>query len=255
MLSAHMSGTVDGPPTTILVLRAGDAVPEVAARHGEFSAWIRRALGRVWPGDWLEHDLRSPVPLPDPGGFAAIVITGSAASVTERAGWMLRAEEYVRAVARVGTPLFGICFGHQLTAQALGGDVRPNPRGREIGTVELQALADDPLFDGRPPAFHVNASHVDTAAVLPEGARVLAATALEPHAVVAFTERVRGVQFHPEIDGPVMRGYVEARRVRLVEEGIDPEPLVAGAGDTPHGEELLRNFVRHFVLSTLRRAA
>jgi GMP synthase (glutamine-hydrolysing) len=61
----------------------------------------------------------------------------------------------------------------------------------------------------------VNTTHVDTVAVLPDGAKCLARTELESHAVIAFGSRVRGVQFHPEIDGAVMRGYVELRRERL----------------------------------------
>src|SRR3954454_21391655 len=134
MASLTASDTSSGPET-ILVLRAGDAVPEVAREHGEFLAWIERAASPAWPGTFCEHDLRAGEPLPDPGAYAGIVITGSVSSVTERAPWMLRAEQYIRTLVEVGTPLFGICFGHQLTAQALGGDVQKNPRGREMGTV------------------------------------------------------------------------------------------------------------------------
>jgi GMP synthase (glutamine-hydrolysing) len=248
------SEPIEGPPH-ILILRAGDAVPEVAALHGEYSAWIERAVATAWPFAWLEHDLRWPEPLPDPSLYAAVVITGSPSSVTEDAPWMRRAQEYIRVLVAAQMPVLGICFGHQLVAQALGGDVRPNPRGREMGTVELSVFEDDPLFHGLPSKVDVNATHVDSVALLPPGARVLASTALEPHAVIAFAENVRGVQFHPEIAGEVMRGYVEARRDRLVEESVDPEPILRGATDTPFGEELLRNFVRHFVLGAGSRAA
>ena len=114
------------PPTgededIILVLRAGDAVPQVAAVHGEFFAWITRAAGDSWPGKWVEHDLRSTESIPDCESVSAIIITGSICSVTERAPWMLRAEAYIRDVLRAEIPLLGICFGHQLMAQALGG--------------------------------------------------------------------------------------------------------------------------------------
>jgi GMP synthase (glutamine-hydrolysing) len=152
-------------------------------------------------------------------------------------------------------PLLGICFGHQLIAQALGGNVRKNPRGREIGTVEVTTLAPDPLFEGLPDRFLANATHVDTVADLPPGATVVASTALEPHAALAFGALVRGVQFHPEIDEGVMRGYVEVRRQRLREEGLDAEAILAQAADTPLGRELLRNFIRRFVVPPARRAA
>ena len=240
---------------SILVLRSGDAVPEVAAVHGEFAAWIERAAGDVWPGRWLEHDLRSTDPIPDASLYAAVIITGSIASVTERAPWMLRAEEYIRTVVHRETPLLGICFGHQLMAQALGGFVQRNPRGREMGTVDVTLVDDDPLFAGLPRQLKVNATHVDSAVTLPPDARVLGHTTLEAHAVLAFGPSARGVQFHPEICGGVMRGYVEVRRPCLLQEGLDADAILADSSDTPHGREVLRNFIRFFALAHARRAA
>jgi GMP synthase (glutamine-hydrolysing) len=244
-----------GGSDCLLVLRAGDALPEVAATHGEFAAWIERAAGTAWSGRWTLHDLRSSDPLPDCRSVAGIIITGSVSSVTERAPWMLRAESYVREIVSAETPVLGICFGHQLLAQALGGEVRKNPRGREIGTVEVTRSGDDPLFEGLPDTLIANATHVDSAVLLPPNARVIATTALEDHAAVAFGPAARGVQFHPEIDCSVMRGYVDMRRPLLVEEGLDAEAIHAGVSETPDAVELLRNFIRAFVLSDARRAA
>jgi GMP synthase (glutamine-hydrolysing) len=243
------------PRDSLLVLVAGDALPEVAAVHGEFAQWIERAASAVWSGGWTRHDLRSEETLPDCRSVAGVVITGSAASVTERAPWMLRAEAYIRDVVAAEVPLFGICFGHQLMAQALGGEVRKNPRGREIGTVKLDCFDDDPLFGDLAASLTVNATHVDTVAVLPPRSRVVARTALEENAVIDFGPAARGVQFHPEIDGAVMRGYIEVRRPLIVAEGLDADALHAGAVDTPDGRALLENFIRSFVRSPARRAA
>jgi len=243
------------PQSVILVLRAGDALSEVARAHGEYSAWIERAVGDSWAGTWLEHDLRSAAELPEAAQFAAVVITGSPASVTEQAPWMMRAAGYLRRVVQAQIPVLGICFGHQLMAQALGGSVKTNPRGREIGTVEVQRLAPDPILDGLPDRFFANATHVDTVVELPPGATVIASTVLESHAAVAFGELARGVQFHPEIDQQVMRGYVEVRRPLLTGEGLDADGILARAADTPFARQLLRNFVERFVLSPARRAA
>jgi GMP synthase (glutamine-hydrolysing) len=63
------------------------------------------------------------------------------------------------------------------------------------------------------------------------------------------------VQFHPEIDGAVMRGYIEVRRPLMVAEGLDADALHAAATDTPDGRALLENFIRTFVRSPARRAA
>jgi GMP synthase (glutamine-hydrolysing) len=249
------SNSASGTGETLLVLRAGDALPEVAASHGEFARWIERAAGPAWEGAWAVHDLRSEAPLPDVRSVAGIIVTGSISSVTERADWMLRAEAYIREVVEAETPILGICFGHQLMAQALGGSVEKNPRGREIGTVTVECIASDPLFDGLPATIVANATHVDSAVVLPGSAKVIARTALEKHAVVAFGPNARGIQFHPEIDGAVMRGYIEIRWPILVEEGLDAESLHRAAVDTPESCEMLRNFIRSFVLSPARRAA
>jgi GMP synthase (glutamine-hydrolysing) len=236
----------------LIILRAGDAAPPVAARRGQFGSWIQREIGEVWPGLFLEHDVRTEAPLPGPRDAAGFVITGSSSNVTEGAPWMKRTEQLIRDIASAGTPLFGICFGHQIVAEALGGRVGKNPRGREIGTVEARSFEgaeDEPILRGVPRRFLVNTTHVETVLSLPKGARVLAETDLEPHAVFAIGARVKCVQFHPEIDGDAMRGYVEARAHLIEAEGRSAAPLAASAADTPHAADTLRNFVRHVVLA------
>ncbi len=231
----------------VVILRAGDAVAQVAARRGEFAAWIVRAVRGEWPGPWVVHDVRTDAPLPDPASAAGFVMTGSSSSVTERAPWMLRAEAHLRAVAEAGTPFFGICFGHQLAAQAFGGEVTKNPRGREIGTVRVRRLGEDALFEGTPAELDVNATHVDSVARLPPGARVLAASELDPVQAFAIGESVRCVQFHPEMDGDAMRGYVGARAHLIEAEGGDAKGIEARVKDAPDAEALLRTFMRRFV--------
>ena len=236
----------------LLVLRTGDAVPEISARRGEFFRWIKDGVGDAWDGAWEEHDARTETTPPPFDERLGILITGSSASVTERAPWMLRSESYLRDAVAKGIPIFGICFGHQLLAQALGGNVAKNPRGREIGTVELEthhAAKGDPLFEGLPPRFHVNATHVDTVERLPEGAAVLSKTALEPHAAFRVG-RAWGVQFHPEIDGDVMRGYIHARRAILESEKLDWARMHGDATDAPYAVALMKNFVSRVVRST-----
>ncbi|HVU02596.1 MAG TPA: glutamine amidotransferase [Polyangiaceae bacterium] len=227
----------------LLLLVAGDPVPAVQARRGGFSTLIREAAGDLWPAAWSEVDLRTDAPLPDPADVSAVVVTGSASSVTERAPWILRGEEYLRSLVRAEVPTFGICFGHQMLGQALGGSVSRNPRGREIGTVPFEIVGDDPLLEGLPDPLRANATHVDTVSVLPEGARILARTALEPHAAVRFGRAAWGVQFHPEMDADVVRGYVEARRDVLSGEGLDVDALVASADDALAGQLTLRRFL------------
>jgi GMP synthase (glutamine-hydrolysing) len=228
----------------MMILAAGSTVPAIAARRGDFDRWIRERTGDAWAGTWTVHDVRTAAPLPGPRDADAFIITGSSSSVTERAPWMLRAEELVRGIERAGAPLLGICFGHQMIAQALGGEVKKNPRGREIGTVRLQRIGDDPLFAGLPRAFDVNATHVDSVARLPPHAEVLATTALDSVSAFRVGPRVRAVQFHPEIDADVMRAYVKARAPWIESEGGDPQALLAAVHEGTPGREMLRAFAR-----------
>ncbi len=231
----------------LIVLRAGDAIPSVALRRGEFFRWIKEAIGEAWKGQWTEVDLRDPgVALPDPGAAAGYIVTGSSASVTEQAAWMLRAQGWLREATALDKPILGICFGHQLLAEALGGRVVKNPRGREIGTVKVtldDGAERDAIFSELPRAFHANATHVDTVAELPKHAERLATTALDQNAAFRV-RRAYGVQFHPEIDGDLMRGYLHARRDAIVEEGLPHADMVSSAIDAPHAITLMQTFAK-----------
>ena len=228
------------PPLVVLV--AGDPIDSVRKERGDYAALIRETVGSAWQGPWSDVDLRHGATLPDPGDIAGVIITGSSSSVTERAPWMLRAEEYLRVLEERRVPTFGICFGHQLLGQALGGEVAKNPRGREIGTVDLELVAEDELLENASPPCRANATHVDTVARLPPGARVLGHTKLEPNAVVRFSETVWGVQFHPEMDGAVVRQYLTVRRQILEGEGIDAEALLARSDEARGGASTLPKF-------------
>jgi len=225
-----------------IVLVAGQTVAAVAERRGDFPVWIRDRTGDAWRGEWAAHDLRTDAPLPRPCDADAFIITGSSSSVTERTPWMHRAEGLVREIAVAGTPLLGLCFGHQLIAHALGGEVGKNPRGREIGTVRLRRVANDPLFGRLPRTFDVHASHVDSVTRLPRGATVLATTELEPVAAFRIASSIWAVQFHPEFDADVMRGYLHARADLVIAEGGDPEALLARVHDRTRAHEVLRSF-------------
>jgi GMP synthase (glutamine-hydrolysing) len=206
---------------------------------------IREAVGDAWQGSWCEVEAHGD--LPDFDRFAGLIISGSSANVPSREPWILALETYLARAVAADLPVFGICFGHQLLGQALGGLVMKNPRGREIGTVPLDLLAHDPLLGGLSPASLVNMTHVDSVVRLPPGARVLARTALDDHAAVYFGQRAWGVQFHPEMDAEIIKHYLAARREAMHSEGLDALAAERSAQDTPASQAILRAFVASVV--------
>ncbi|MCC6901706.1 MAG: glutamine amidotransferase [Polyangiaceae bacterium] len=226
----------------IAILVTGQPVPRARSARGTFGDMIRATVDDAFRGPWLELDAQGGSAWPEPQALAAMIVTGSSASVTERAPWILETEARLAALVAAGTPVLGICFGHQLLGQALGGQVAVNPRGRQIGTVDAELTADDPLLDRSRRPFRVNTSHRDVVVELPPGARALGGTPLDPHAFVRFGERAFGVQAHPEFDATVMRAYVEERRGILQGEGIDADAVLARVDDADAGASILQTF-------------
>jgi GMP synthase (glutamine-hydrolysing) len=229
----------------LMILVTGEPPAPVKARRGDYPRWIRERTGDAWSGDWSSWDVRSSrgvPPLPGPRDADGFIITGSSSSVTERAPWMLRLEELVRGIAAARRPVLGICFGHQIVAQALGGEVTRNPLGREIGTMRLSRLADDAMFAGLPRTLDVHGTHSDVVARPPPGAEILATTPLDAIAAFRVGDRVRGVQFHPEFDADVTRAYLRVRADAIASEGGDPQALLALVHDGARGRDMLRSF-------------
>lgn len=225
----------------VAVVVTGEPIEPVRQRRGSWLELMREGLGEAAP-ELVELDARS-AELPELSSFDAVIVTGSAASVTEGAPWMHRAGRRLVACVRASVPLLGVCFGHQLLAQALGGEVQRNPFGREIGSVRFDLTAPDPVLAAGATDYVVNMTHVDAVVRLPPGAEQLGRTALDPYAALRFAPRAWGVQFHPEMDADVMRAYVAARAALLREEGLDSARILAEVEETPASRAVLRRFV------------
>jgi GMP synthase (glutamine-hydrolysing) len=228
---------------SIVVLVTGDPVPEARAKRGDFVDLIRQAAPTFGTLGWVAHDVRGLDVIPDLTTASAVIVTGSAASVTEALPWIERTSECLRALVTLEVPVLGICFGHQLLGHALGGRVSLNPRGREIGSVTLTRAVGDPVI-GEPGTVVVNMTHLDSVVELPPGARRVGSTRQEPNAAVRFGPSAWGVQFHPEIDAQVMRFYFEARRAALLIERFDVEAAERAVVDAPEGAGVIERFLR-----------
>jgi GMP synthase (glutamine-hydrolysing) len=222
----------------------GSTLPSLKSRKGDFEDWIVRGLGL--PGGQVSvFDVPRGGPLPSLDGHRAIVITGSHTMVTEREAWSERAAGWLRDAVKNDFPVLGICYGHQLLAHALGGEVGDNPKGREFGTVEVtleEAAKDDPLMGDLPPRIKVHVGHTQSVLRLPPGAVRLASNHWDPNQAVRFGTSAWGVQFHPEFDAETVQEYITHYRAMLSAEGQDPERLIANINGEAFGPLLLRRF-------------
>ena len=231
------------PP--FLIIETGQPVASMR-RHGSFAHWIRVAAG-LGRDDAILVDVERGDALPERAGFAGAIITGSAAMVTERLDWSERSAGWLREAAHAGLPLLGICYGHQLIAHALGGEVGDNPRGREMGTVCIEladAAGEDPLFAGLPARFPAQATHLQSVLRPPPGATVLARNPHDACHAYRWGTRAWGVQFHPEFATGHMRGYIRASADALAREGRCSARMAREVGAAPQARRILRRFVR-----------
>jgi GMP synthase (glutamine-hydrolysing) len=231
----------------ILIVQTGSETSMVE-RYGDHAAWFRRAfdgfadttsLLRADLGERLDADtlFRS--------GARGVLVTGSPLSMTEPADWTLRlGEELLRAGSR-GVPVLGVCFGHQLLCHAAGVKVVKNPRGLELGTVQVQlteAGRRDPLFAwAEGSTAEVQATHSDAVYPVPAGATLLASNENTPVQAVRFSETVASVQFHPELDAQMMREMIQLEEKALRAAGLDPAALLSAVRES-RGAKLLEAF-------------
>lgn len=233
---------------SILILKTGSTLPDVEQHHGDFDTWFQAGLGDLLPTTVVDATVAhaAEAEYPEPNELAGVVITGSPAMVSHRETWSERTADWLReSVPHL--PMLGVCYGHQLLAHALGGEVGPNPSGRHIGTVNITMTEmgiDDPLLSAFPADSVVNVTHVERVLRPPAGASVLATASVDPFHALRFGPMAWGMQFHPEFNGAIMRAYIQARQDHINSEGLDARAIEQTVTDTPQSFELLGSFAR-----------
>jgi GMP synthase (glutamine-hydrolysing) len=196
------------------ILQTGHLPDEMLETTGDYSALFTRLLGghgfafQTW--NVVDNELPNAANEAD-----AWLITGSKHGAYEDHPWIKPLEALIRKITDAGLPMVGICFGHQIIAQALGGKVEKFAGGWAVGR-KTYDMGGTPL--------QLNAWHQDQVVTRPEGARVLASNDFCENAILAYGDHILTIQPHPEFSAAEIQSLLEQRAP-----GVVPPPLIQGA--------------------------
>jgi GMP synthase (glutamine-hydrolysing) len=208
----------------VLVVQHEDDDP--IHRMGGWMGDVDLVVRRAYLGDDLPTSLES---------YDALVVMGGAMGANDdlTSAWLTPTKELIRRAAADALPTLGICLGHQLASVALGGEVRRNPAGKQFGLLDVGWGAGahlDELFSTVATPRRALHWNNDVVTRLPEGARLMARAATGEVQAARHAPTVWGVQWHPEVDEPLVRRWA-------ADGGVDPLlaerelGVLAGAAD------------------------
>jgi GMP synthase (glutamine-hydrolysing) len=223
------------------ILETGRPPRELQDRHGTYADLFMRLLGRYG----LDFDSYAVVDNVFPGSVHAAdgwLITGSRHGVYEPHDWIPPLEHFIRTSLDEGVPMVGICFGHQIMAQAMGGKVEKFSGGWQVGGTEYKV-------GGEP--MRLIAWHQDQVVEKPESAVCFAEADGCQYAALAYGRTGLSLQPHPEFDPDFSRDLLEARG-NILPEGV--RDYAAGSFDAELAAPKAADMIARFFLEH-RKAA
>lgn len=224
----------------LAILETGRPPGTLAERFGDYRAMFARMLGDEFeiepfdveggrlPGDPLAHD--------------AYLITGSPAGVHEPLPWIAPLCDFIRAAK--SSKMVGICFGHQVMAEALGGHVERSDNGWGAGLHRYSILRHEAWMDAAD-SVAVPASHQDQVVIQPPNTEIVAASSFTPYAALAWTDRPAiSFQFHPEFPPAFAKALIEQRYAIVP----DPDAAIASL-DAPNDNARVATWISRFLNS------
>jgi len=196
-------------------LQCGHIVPDIVARFGDYHRLYADLLAdhEFSFQTWLAVDGILPARADLADGW---LISGSRHGAYEDLDWIAPLEDFIRNAYAQGRPIVGICFGHQVLAQALGGTVEKSEKGWAVGARTYEMHESDPIT--------INAWHQDQVVALPKDARVLGSSSFCPNAVVGYGDKALSYQGHPEFNAEFVDMLIEKRG-----RGVVPDILLDAA--------------------------
>lgn len=201
-----------------LGLLACDFMPDnLSDRFDDYPDMFARALALTGkPVQWRVYRAYAEELPAAPDECDGYITTGSRSGAYDGEPWIAALERFIVSLIGSGRPLVGICFGHQLIAQALGGRVERSPRGWGIGLHEYDILASQPWMTPPRARFTVPVCHQDQVTALPPGAIRVARSDHCENFVIHFNDTMIGIQGHPEFERDYIGVLLEQRRDLIV---------------------------------------
>ena len=207
----------------LAILETGRPPGDLASRFGDYPAMFAELLGDRFEVECFDVPAGR---FPDPSVHDAILITGSPAGVYEPLPWIEPLQQFIRSAK--DSKMIGVCFGHQVMAEALGGHVVKWDKGWAAGLHHYSVVHDEPWID-LAGEIAIPASHQDQVVVQPPNTEIVAASDFTPYAALAWTDRPAiSFQFHPEFSPAFAKALIE-RRFDIVP---DPDAAIASLGAT-----------------------
>ncbi|SFV28269.1 GMP synthase-Glutamine amidotransferase [Devosia crocina] len=207
----------------LTIVQTGD-VPEPLRPHfGPYHAMFERMFeGTKTASSYEVVAVCDNQMLADPAHMDAIVLTGSPAGVYEDHAWLPPLRNFIRAAYAAKTPMLGICFGHQIMADALGGEVRKSEKGWGLGRHRYRVTSRPPFMADAPQTLAIACSHQDQVIVPPAEAEVVLASDFTPNAGLFYkTGKALSFQPHPEFLDNYALALVELRRGRAPDDVVE----------------------------------
>jgi GMP synthase-like glutamine amidotransferase len=221
----------------VAVLETGIPPAPLADEFGSYPDMFAQLLG---PGFELQAFDVPAGELPEASAHGAYLVTGSPAGVYDPLPWISPLMEFIRAAQ--SSKMVGVCFGHQVMAQALGGEVIKSPKGWGTGLHRYKVVRPQRWSNGEREVA-IPASHQDQVVVQPPNTEIVAESSFTPFAALAWTDRPAiSFQFHPEFSVGYAKALIEKRYDRV----NDPDAALASL-DAPNDNARVARWIRNFL--------